>query len=71
MLDMLHTLNMQNIKYIDSMDILTNYKNISKCKDANEMLLKDSKELKTILSNIQKQAKTLILEIEEVMEKEN
>lgn len=32
---------------------------------------KDSKELKTILSNIQKQAKTLILEIEEVMEKEN
>lgn len=51
MLDMLHSLNMQNIKYIDSMDILTNYKNISKCKDANEMLLKDSKELKSFLDN--------------------
>lgn len=32
---------------------------------------KDSKELKTILSNIQKQAKTLIEEIEEVMTKES
>lgn len=51
MLDMLHTLNIQNIKYIDSMDILDKYKNISKCKDANEMLLKDSKELKAFLDN--------------------
>ena len=49
MLDMLHTLNMQNIKYIDSMDILENYKNIATCKDANDMLLKNSKELKEFL----------------------
>lgn len=55
MLDMLHSLNMQNIKYIDSMDILDNYKNISKCKDANEMLLKDSKELKAFLDNCYKE----------------
>lgn len=51
MLDMLHSLNMQNIKYIDSMDIIDNYKNISKCKDANEMLQTDSKELKAFLDN--------------------
>jgi replicative DNA helicase len=50
MLDMLHTLNMQNIKYIDSMDILDKYSNISKCKDANDMLLKNSKELKEFLA---------------------
>lgn len=49
-LDMLHTLNMENIKYIDSMDILENYKNIATCKDANDMLLKDSKELKEFLA---------------------
>lgn len=49
MLDMLHTLNMQNIKYINGLDILENYKNISKCKDANDMLLKDSKEFKQFL----------------------
>lgn len=49
MLDMLHVLNMQSIKYIDSMHILENFKNISKCKDANEMLVKDSKELKVFL----------------------
>ena len=43
-LNMLNSLNMQNIKYIDAIDILTN------CKDANEMLLKDSKELKSFLT---------------------
>ena len=48
-LDMLHSLNMENIKYIDSMDILENYKNIATCKDANDMLLKDSKALKEFL----------------------
>lgn len=49
-LDMLNTLNMQNIKYINSMDILDNYKSISNCKDANEMLLKDADTLKAFLT---------------------
>lgn len=49
-LDMLNTLNMQNIKYIDSISILDNYSSISKCKDANEMLLKDADTLKAFLT---------------------
>lgn len=45
----LKALNMQNIKVINGIDILQDYQNISACKDPNEMLLKDSKELKTFL----------------------
>lgn len=48
-LSMLDTLSMQSIKYIDSIDLLKNHKSIADCKDPNEMLLKDSKELKSLL----------------------
>lgn len=48
--DRLNTLNMQNIKHINSMDILSKYSNIKECKDANEMLNKDSKQLKAFLT---------------------
>lgn len=48
-LNMLNSLNMQNIKCINGLDILGKYSKISKCKDANDMLLKDSAELKNFL----------------------
>ena len=49
MLDMLNSLNMQNIKYINGLDILENHKKINKCKDANDMLLKDPIAFKDFL----------------------
>lgn len=48
-LNMLNSLNMQNIKCINGLDILDNFKIINKCKDANDMLLKDPKEFKDFL----------------------
>ena len=50
MLNMLNELNMQNIKYINGLDILNNFKSIAECKDANDMLLKDSKTFKAFLT---------------------
>ena len=50
MLNMLKILNMENIKYINGIDILDNYKHIAKCKDSNEMLIKDSDEFKQFLT---------------------
>ena len=48
-LSMLDTLSMQNIQRIDGIDLLKNHKNIAECNDINDMLLKDSKELKSFL----------------------
>lgn len=53
-LSMLDTLSMQSIKYIDSIDLLKNHKSIADCKDPNEMLIKDSKELKNLLNECYK-----------------
>lgn len=45
----LESLKLENIKYINGIDILGNYKEISKCKDSNEMLLKNATEFKEFL----------------------
>ena len=50
MLNMLNELNMQNIKYINGLDILKKFKSIAECKDANDMLLKDSNTFKAFLT---------------------
>lgn len=47
-LNMLNTLSMENIKYIDSMDIIKKY-NLEQYKDANQMLNEDLEHLKAFL----------------------
>lgn len=49
-LNKINSLNIQNIKCIDSIQILSKYLNLIECKDANDMLLKDDKLLKAFLT---------------------
>lgn len=48
-LNELKMLDMQNIKYIDSMEIIQNYSNIKDYKDANDMLINNKSEFKAFI----------------------
>lgn len=49
LINKLTNLNLENINFINGIDILKDYEKIATCKDANDMLLKDSKTFKDFL----------------------
>lgn len=49
LINKLTNLNQENINFINGIDILKDYEKIATCKDANDMLLKDSKTFKEFL----------------------